>query len=387
MTDELPEAIRKFLEWAKTRFGSVYPAIRKKHFSIVYRYSLGGKKKSKTFLLRLDPIAMREDLEAAQSFIAAKDAAVYRYNAGYAMESAEADAPVKRISLYDLLKWYVDTNVKEIADRKPEEQVRTLVTIENNELSFKRFMLFLGNKDMPANEVETRHFHQYCSYLLQKNWLDRSVRADITRVQTIFKRAFEFKLIAEYRFHDFKMRRLSKARPRDILTLEEARAIAKTLKNKYVRLAWYIIMYTGMRGAEILRLQKEDIDFEKNEITVWMAKRGEFVTLPIHSRLMRMLQRFQGQRGPLMNFTNKTREKKLSNAFYLAIKNYKGGAFHLKGTHSLRHFFGHFCAQHGVLDQDIQFLLGHKIAGVTQIYTHKDLLMKRYHEIIESLPF
>jgi len=136
-----------------------------------------------------------------------------------------------------------------------------------------------------------------------------------------------------------------------------------------------------MRQKELFNLEWQDIDFERNLITIrnkdsFTTKSKKFRVIPLPSRLKSILESYRQQKGLCFNTTNQRR------IFARIIK--KAG---LKGIgwHSLRHTCASHLAMQGVDLYTIAQLLGHSSITVTQIYAH---LTKDYiKDSVERLNF
>lgn len=375
------------LAWASTRKGNLRAIPRKNGTAYLFRYRLGGQIRSKNFPVGTD----RKYIEA---FISDIEAKILKEKLGLAdfSQQAELEKP-KRLTIYELLEWYIRSALKEsLADKKEEARTYSLVTIEKGEYAFKRFIAFMKSDDVPSDQVEKRHLYEYRRHLAEKGWVDRSIKQDIAVIKSIFKKAFDEGLLKEYPFWGFKLRNLTKPRPRDILTFKEMKEITRTIKDRYIRLACYMGIYGGFRLADIMRMKKEDIDHEKRTIKFWMAKRREWIEMPIRDEVAVMLVRFKGQSGPLLKFEKKkdSRSVYLSNIpkiYSRAIKKIKGKDFHRGGPHTFRHSFSHILDLNGVRWDDKQFLLGHKIMEVTGRYTHQERRLQYFRKVLAGINF
>lgn len=81
------------------------------------------------------------------------------------------------------------------------------------------------------------------------------------------------------------------ADPNDIKKVMEH--MSEDVRNKFS-----ILLYTGMRPSEMLRLKPSDIDFAKGTITIKVTKTGRFRIIPISSQIKPILERLcQGARS------------------------------------------------------------------------------------------
>lgn len=143
-------------------------------------------------------------------------------------------------------------------------------------------------------------------------------------------------------------------------------------------LAMLKILYgTGMRVSELVSLNTDDVDFERNEI-VCPGKQGRSRRVPLQSEVAGTLREYmERHRDKLASsdsdqpalFLNHRGQRLTRQGFWLILKNYAEEAG-VDGItpHTLRHSF----AAHQVLDgrelSDVQQMLGHVSISTTQIY-------------------
>ena len=146
---------------------------------------------------------------------------------------------------------------------------------------------------------------------------------------------------------------------------------------------------TGMRRGEILGLEWQAVDLNRQVLVVMKSKNGEKRTVPLNSCLVGLLRHktatsakdsfvFTTSCGTRIDARNLTR------AFYLALEKAEITNFRF---HDLRHTFATRLAQAGVDLYKVQRLLGHKSPTMTQRYAHHSpeslregvLILERHH--------
>ena len=185
---------------------------------------------------------------------------------------------------------------------------------------------------------------------------------------------------------------LSEQKPRDLLTFDEMRQIARSIKDRYIRLCCYLGMYGGFRLADILRIKKEHIDHDKKTIKFWMAKRRKWIEMPIRDELARMLFRFKGQEGLLIQIEKKrpgrlAYSSQIPKVYSRAIKKLKGPSHYRSGPHTFRHSFAHILEVNEIPWVAQQYFLGHKIHDMTGRYSHPEKRLKYFHKILQGVDF
>ena len=143
------------------------------------------------------------------------------------------------------------------------------------------------------------------------------------------------------------------------------------------RLILEVFYETGIRKAELIGLNSQDVDFSTNIIKV-LGKRNKERLIPFGSRLGILLQEYIKKRNEtvLQNsdafFVRKNGER-LSESIVASIvrRNLsKVVAVRKKSPHVLRHTFATAMLNHGAELDSIKELLGHESLSTTEIYTH-----------------
>jgi integrase len=137
----------------------------------------------------------------------------------------------------------------------------------------------------------------------------------------------------------------------------------------------YFILYSGLRRGELLALKWEDIDFDRNTISVNKAMYWN-VNQPVikdtkteaGNRVVPLLQPLKdhltGGEGYIFGLPTQT-------VFRRKWNKYRAETGIEVTPHQLRHAFATICYEAGIEDKDAQQLLGHASVSTTRdIYTH-----------------
>jgi integrase len=140
-------------------------------------------------------------------------------------------------------------------------------------------------------------------------------------------------------------------------------------KNLY--LITLLALSTGMRQSEILTLQWDHVDFERNTITLFKTKNKETRVVPLVGIAKTLLQRhgkvrslknpyvFQGRHFSHAKFPRKAWETALRKA---KIEDFT--------FHDCRHSAASELAMNGASLHEIAAVLGHKTLAMVQRYAH-----------------
>ena len=191
----------------------------------------------------------------------------------------------------------------------------------------------------------------------------------------IFNRAVDEGLIAANPFR--KLKRLKEQQKRLYMTSEELTLFfqelelrSKNARNAPHRRAYYkfklfceVLLNTGMRRSELVKLKGEDIDLQGNVIRVEEAKGKKRREIPMTGRVREIVSEL----GPTL-FNDLTKNQ-VTHKFIAVARR-----LHLEGAklHSLRHTFGTYLIAMGYDITVVKELLGHEDIKTTLIYAKAD---------------
>lgn len=131
-----------------------------------------------------------------------------------------------------------------------------------------------------------------------------------------------------------------------------------------------MVLYTGMRKGELLRLKWKDIDFHHNIITLREPKSGQDETIPLNADARKLLE--NSRRTSEFVFPNPRGKQRV--CWPRAVNDLKkkaGLPDDFRPLHGLRHVFASMLASSGkVTMYELQKLLTHKSPVMTQRYAH-----------------
>ncbi|MBI5393248.1 tyrosine-type recombinase/integrase [Candidatus Woesearchaeota archaeon] len=155
-----------------------------------------------------------------------------------------------------------------------------------------------------------------------------------------------------------------------ILSKEEIEKLISVAKNVNHRLIIQIGYSSGLRISEIINLQWQDIDFNRNLIHLKRAKgkkdRIVMLSLKVKENLMDLTSDKQGHvflTNRNGKYTQRTIQKIIENAAM------KAGIRKKITPHTLRHTFATHLLENGTDLKYIRDLLGHSDISTTLIYT------------------
>jgi integrase len=161
----------------------------------------------------------------------------------------------------------------------------------------------------------------------------------------------------------------------NMLTDEARATLVKELDGNAIRvqsLAIKLLIYTGLRISEALRLEWRDVDFDRRSLYIRDAKSGYNESIPLNETALSVLSEALKHKGD-GNLVFPSPEGKVFNKinqFWNTVKRLAKlpEVFRL---HDLRHDFASRLANTGEVSlQMIGRLLRHRSAAMTQRYAH-----------------
>lgn len=244
------------------------------------------------------------------------------------------------------------------------------------EETYRRY--WKGNKDANGSYRQGQHVVEYfgedCEVqeISEKEidtWMDL-LRADGKSNGTINRRVAA---LSRMLIHSHRMGYISRV-PKIVRAKEPKGRIAWLQKEEEAEMLaipmddWFkdlivILLDTGMRLGEALKLQAKDVDKKRGVVHLWENKNGESRTVPLTSRALEALKGKKGQVFPVSASCVQWHWSKLRKAM-----NRDGDADFI--IHMLRHTCASRLVQNGVAITVVKEFLGHKNINTTMRYAH-----------------
>jgi integrase len=257
----------------------------------------------------------------------------------------------------------------------------TLVAYKNH---FNNFGRFLG-KDRYVDQIAPAHFEDYPAarkkeinrnvkrkdengnLILVNHPTTKTIREELISLATLFKWAVKRRFIRTNPADNIEMPKVPETPPR-YLTYAQYKALHAAIVDEEFKDVVDFYLLTGMRRAEGVLLSIENnIDLERNILTIRQPKQGDYRKIPISGDLERVIRRLilrAGESDQLIRYHEDT----LTWMFHeYAVKVGLPGHFTF---HVLRHTFGTWLAERGLNQTEIQLLMGHRDPGSTRKYVH-----------------
>ena len=200
-----------------------------------------------------------------KTFTLKSDAQQWAREAEIALEKGEIlhKQKVSSITLEEAIKQYLD----EVAIHHKgvtSERYRLWAMVDR--LGKNKLITSITSKDIASYKVER-----------QKEVTSASVRRELNLLSSLFKTAKnEWGIIVYNPVPSVKRPLDSVARDRRLTPTEKEQLLLEslTIGSEQLHLAILVALNTGMRQGEILKLKWDDIDFQRNQITVRDTKNG-----------------------------------------------------------------------------------------------------------------
>ncbi|MCH5228150.1 MAG: tyrosine-type recombinase/integrase [Muribaculaceae bacterium] len=267
---------------------------------------------------------------------------------------------------------------------------RAPLTIEAYRTDLEQFCKWISPKDPSEVDfisVTSSDVRAWLAARSKQGDTPRTLRRKIICLRSLFHWMMKSGIISHSPLTDLPLPKLSKPLPDLIkpVEIEEAiRSIEEDDKlpelDKALKVLVLEILYSlGIRRAELIGINDEDISFSSGELRV-TGKRSKQRIVPVPQKLMAKIQEWQKLRdreslqledNPLFVIKGK---RITPNQVYRIVHEALGTTTaRKKSPHALRHSFASAMLNGGAEIDSVREFLGHASLATTQIYTHISL--------------
>ncbi len=269
---------------------------------------------------------------------------------------------------------------------------RSPKTIEAKRMDLRRFVAWCEVRDItrPSEltkataEAYQRHLHHH----RKEDGKPLSVGTQRHRI-TVVKMLYRWLVNAGYLPHSpleaIELPKLPKQLPKAILSVEEIEQVLsqpdiETPTGLRNRAMMEVLYSTGIRRAELLDLQLQDVDAARGLLRVNQGKGQKDRIIPIGERALKWIARYLDDGRPELvkrvsesilfiswHFGGRMHESTLTGALREYVK--QAGIDKPGSVHIFRHSTATLMLENGADIRHIQALLGHEDLSTTQIYT------------------
>jgi len=230
---------------------------------------------------------------------------------------------------------------------------------------FKNHVIpIMGN--VRANSITIAHFHMYKQTRLKEKASHVSINKEVAYIGSFYKWGKKYGYLSGL---NFRIEKLKYKRPiPNILTFEETISLIEAARPDMYRALLLMIYNCGLRLTEATKLTWEQVNMERQIITV-MGKGSKERNIPYGNWLQEELKALGPGKGYI--FLSRVRKGKPISDIRVPLQEAKKVAKIEKRvhTHLLRHTFATHLLENGADLRVIQKLLGHADVQTTQWYT------------------
>lgn len=295
--------------------------------------------------------------------------------------------------------WFVDYSALPVEEkRKQEQDEKTVVAIENAQAGklMTAYVNYLSGKRYSQSTIDTysnfvRQFIEFqqkapeelslrdVELFVEKNIAGKSYSISSHR-QCISALVHFFRLFRSEEIDPDKLERPEKSKYLPtVLSKEEVIDLLRVTRNLKHRAILALIYSSGLRIGELLKLQLKDIDIDRRQIKVEMAKgrKDRYVVMAesFIPLLLNYVSTYRPERFFVEGLKGGTYTASAVRSF-LKDSCARAGITKRVTPHCLRHSYATHMLENGIDIRYIQALLGHSRPETTMIYTHvaqKDL--------------
>lgn len=279
--------------------------------------------------------------------------------------------------------------IKEINNNDHVKRIQKSAVLRNNIPKDFLVQLKLENKSKRTIEVYTGFISQFLNDFKDKNieqLTDEEIRDYILehREKRGYSESYQNQLVSSIRsYYKNQFNRVFESnilpRPRRSLYLpkviprEYIQKMIELCRNEKHKMILLMLYGFGLRISELINLQLNDFDFERQHLAIIKAKGKKDRILPIPAVIIPQIKRYlksylperyyiEGQNGEQYSATS------IQSVVRKTAK--KAGIKQRVTPHMIRHCYATHMLERGIDLRYIQNLLGHKSSKTTEIYTH-----------------
>ena len=266
------------------------------------------------------------------------------------------------------------------------ERNRSELTVQRYEKALRSFEAYFKNKDSQLSweSIDSDVIRDWMESMMDNDAMASTVNNCLSAVRSFFRFALSRKLVAKDPAHVVKGPKKEKPLPHFVREremdqlLDDKQWDATNIKNVRARTIILMFYETGIRLAELIGLDDEDIDLAQRQLKV-TGKRNKQRIVPFGAELTQALQDY-------LRLRNEQEVIREDRAFFVSDKGKRVGrslvtkivrdnlslvsTMKTRTPHVLRHSFATAMLNNGAGLESVKKLLGHESIATTEIYTH-----------------
>ena len=265
------------------------------------------------------------------------------------------------------------------------ERNRSTLTVQRYEEVLRTFQAYFENMDdqLSWESIDSDVIRDWMESMMDNGAMASTVNNCLSAVRSFFRFALSRKLVAKDPAHVVKGPKKEKPLPHFVREkemdelLDEKQWDASNIKDVRARTILLVFYETGIRLAELIGLDDEDVDFVQHQLKV-TGKRNKQRLVPFGEELERAILQYVSKRDEQL-----VRE---DHALFVNDKGKRVGRTMVtnivrdnlmlvttqqtRTPHVLRHSFATAMLNNGAGLESVKKLLGHESIATTEIYTH-----------------
>ena len=265
------------------------------------------------------------------------------------------------------------------------ERNRSVLTVQRYEEALRTFEAYFKNKDshLSWESVDSDVIRDWMESMMDNGAMASTVNNCLSAVRSFFRFALSRKLVAKDPAHVVKGPKKEKPLPHFVREkemdelLDEKQWDVSNIKDVRARTILLVFYETGIRLAELIGLDDEDVDFVQHQLKV-TGKRNKQRLVPFGEELERAILQYVSKRDEQLVredhalFVN-DKGKRVGRTMVTNIVRDNLTLVTTQQTrtpHVLRHSFATAMLNNGAGLESVKKLLGHESIATTEIYTH-----------------
>ena len=265
------------------------------------------------------------------------------------------------------------------------ERNRSELTVRNYERSLRDFESYFKNREshLSWESVDSDIIRDWMESMMDKGDMASTVNNCLSAVRSFFRFALSRNLVSADPAYSVKGPKKQKPLPQFVREAEMNRLIdlpemwGDSYDDLRARTIIILLYETGIRLAELVGLNNQDVDFVNCQLKV-TGKRNKQRIIPFGNELESTLKEYLQQRDERSSandsalLLNNKGCRITRSQVETIVKKYlsKTTTLKKKSPHVLRHSFATAMLNNGAGLESVRKLLGHESVATTEIYTH-----------------
>ncbi|MBW3517710.1 tyrosine-type recombinase/integrase [Flavobacterium sp. NKUCC04_CG] len=281
----------------------------------------------------------------------------------------------------------MNTDLQKYVDYLVKEKNFSPKTVSAYSSDVEGFLVFLAtDTEVGYLGVTYDHVRAWVVELSEQGLSNNTINRKTSALKSFYSFLLRLQLVAEHPLKSHVSLRVDK-KIQVPFSVTEVRAVlgqfdqSNQFEDVRDRLVVELLYALGLRRAELLALEVDDLDFYNDVVRV-CGKRNKVRLLPMIKPLKNLLKEYLSLRGVLVVDANfkvliiSKHANKVSETFvYRLINKYFShvSSKEKKSPHMLRHTFATHLLNNGADINAIKELMGHASLSSTQVYAHSSL--------------